>query len=136
MKRILACAMALLLASAASAQELRVQVVDADSGQPIANVKVVRWASQWQPRILLPPGKFWFSEGGATSNADGLATISKTARDDWYKLETEGYDGGTLKREWGQYKFVRMGQSVGTKPAEKSGIVVVPLKKKSDRSSN
>ena len=63
MRTVVTLGLVLVLAGAAQAKGLRFLVVDAQSGAPIAGATVERWASQWQPRILLPPGN---SQGDAT----------------------------------------------------------------------
>ena len=80
MRMGIACSLVMVLAGLAQAQGLRVCVMDAEPSKPIAGATVERWASQWQPRILRSPGKFWFPEGRSATDAGGLAAINKVAQ--------------------------------------------------------
>jgi len=119
----------LVLIGAAEAKELRFRIVDADSGEPVANIKIKQFVSMWQPRILLPPGRFWFPNGVAATDASGFASIENRHSDDVYYLDGQGYESGRVTRNWFKYKF-----SSGTKDpysplAEVSGVIVVPLRR-------
>jgi hypothetical protein len=128
MKWALVLSLVLVSTGLVQAQGLHIRIVDADSGKPVVGATVERWASEWQPRILLPPGKFWFPKKELTVDMDGGVTIDKVARDDWYAVKAAGYEDGTVKRVWGKYQFA---PKSGGKPLElvmESGVVVVRLK--------
>jgi hypothetical protein len=129
MKSTLVCSLVLALAGAAHAGGIQLRVVDAESGKPIRGAAVERWASEWQPRILRPPGRFWFPGGRAATDAKGRAAIDKTARDDWYAIEAEGYEKGRVERAGSKFRFT---PRAGSKPREltaEAGVLVVPLKR-------
>ena len=132
MRRFLALCLAIGLATEAQSKDLKFRVEDADSGKPIENVKATRWASTWQPRILLPPGKFWFPNGGTLlTDDDGSVGFTKHDSDDWYHFEAEGYQEGRVKRLWFQYSLSSGSESKRRDLVEKAGQFIVPMKKRS-----
>ena len=136
MKSIAVCALSLVLASSARADGLTIRVVDAETGKHIAGVMVERWASQWQPRILKLPGRFWFPEKGVATDAEGRVVIDKIAGDDRYSFETEGYENGWVTPGWDGFKLAGRAGGKPTDLAKQSGVLVVPLrpnKPKGDR---
>jgi hypothetical protein len=137
MRWAIGCVLVLFLAGASQAQGLQIRVVDADSGKPIDGVMVERWASQWQPRIMRVPGKFWFPEKGIATDSDGLVTINKTAWDDWYEIKLAKYEEGSVKRDKGKYRFTPGGTGCDARELnEQSGIVVVTLRPNSSKPVN
>ncbi len=117
----------LVMAGAAQAEGLRFRIVDARSGAPIAGATVERYASQWQPRILSLPGKFWFPEGSRTTDSGGFATLAKVARDDWYLIHAEGFEEGAAARNWFKFQFTPKGGGTPRDLIEQAGTLVVPL---------
>ncbi len=112
------------------AKELRFRIVDADSGKPLVSAKVTRWASRWQPRILMPPGKFWFPEGTFATDADGLVSIEKHAWDDRYLFKADGYEDAFVKKSWFKYTIFGNSEDSQTDVREQAGILLIPLCKK------
>ncbi len=127
MRSALTVLLVLAIAGTARTEWLRVRVVDAESGKPVRGVQIKRWASQWQPRILMLPGKFWFPEGSVATDAKGTATIDNTARDDWYALEAVGYETGRIERSWGKYQFLPQASKMPHRLMTREGWLVVPL---------
>ncbi|MCC6417497.1 MAG: ISAs1 family transposase [Gemmataceae bacterium] len=128
MRSVLVFSLLLLLAGATQAKGLRFRVVDASSGAPIAGATIERWASQWQPRILLPPGKFWFPAGKLTTDAEGFAFLEVVARDDWYAIKAGGYEEGSVARSWFKFQFTARAGGSPRDMVEQSGALVVPLR--------
>ena len=112
----------------APAQGLRICVVDAESGKPVTGAKVKRWASQWQPRVLRPPGKFWFPEKEVATDADGRVTIDTVVGDDWYAVKAEGYEEGSVEKVRGKYQFTARPGGRPRQLTVESGVVTLPLK--------
>jgi hypothetical protein len=118
--------------AAVQAEELRFRVVDAVSGAPIANVEVKRLASQWQPRILLLPGKFWFPREEAATDASGVTSFKEFASDDHFSFNAAGYEPGAVNKSWFKYRF-RSGTGPASEVAERSGALVIPMRWNSDK---
>lgn len=135
MRMVFSLGLVLVLAGAVHAGGLRFRLVDAMSGKPIAGATVERWASQWQPRILLPPGRFWFPAGRHTTDADGYASLEKVARDDGYAISAKGYEEGSVTRGWFKYQFTARSGSTPQDLVEQAGVLVIPLKPSSMKSS-
>jgi hypothetical protein len=114
---------------AADPKGLRVRVVDAVTGKPVPGATVERWASQWQPRILALPAKFWFPAGkGVAADADGYAALEKTAGDDRYYVRADGYEQGFVVRRGSKFELAD-GQDGKPRPlAPEGGVLVVPLR--------
>ena len=88
-----------------------------------------RWASQWQPRILLPPGKFWVPEGRGMTDRGGFTALEKMAGDDHYYIKAEGYVVGFMTRSWFKYRLSDMEDGAAREVLEQSGALVVPLRR-------
>jgi hypothetical protein len=129
MRTVLSLGLVLVLAGAVQTKGLRFLVVDAQSGAPIAGATVERWASQWQPRILLPPGKFWFPEGRGMTDRGGFTALEKMAGDDHYYIKAEGYVVGFMTRSWFKYRLSDMEDGAAREVLEQSGALVVPLRR-------
>lgn len=112
-----------------AADERRFCVVDADSGQAVSGAKITRFASQWQPRILLPPGKFWFPGGERTTDASGLVTFYEVAWDDRYYIEATGYERATVTQDCFRWKVRSESSQNKATVLSKDGCCVVPLQK-------
>lgn len=136
MRSGIVCSLILALVGAAQAQGLRMRVVDAESGKPLARTTVKRWASQWQPRILQLPGKFWFPGKEVTADAEGRVTINKVAGDDWYAIKAVGYEEGNVARSQGKYRFTPQSGGTSRELAAQSGVVIVPLRRSSPKSDD
>lgn len=128
--------MVLACSSLAQAQGLRIDVVDAETVRPVGGAAVTRWASQWQPRILLPPGKFWFPETAVATDAGGRVTIAKVAGDDWYAVKVEGYEEGYVEKARDRYQFTARSGGRARNLAERSGAVILPLKRSDSTPAN
>jgi hypothetical protein len=128
MRWVIGCGSLFLLAGASQAQGLQIRVVDANTNKPVDGVMVERWASQWQPRVMRVPGKFWFPEKGIVTDTEGLVAINKTAWDDWYAIKPAKYEEGSVKRDMGKFRFTPMSGGDPMELTEESGIVVVRLR--------
>jgi hypothetical protein len=128
MRTVITLGLFLALAGAVRANGLQFRVVDTRSGAPIAGATVERWASQWQPRLLQLPGKFWFPEGKGTTDPDGFASLEKVAGDDVYYIKAEGYDVGIITRSWFKFRLSNRSESASREVTAQSGALIVPLR--------
>jgi len=120
----------ILFASAggwARGDELRLCVTDADSGKPVEGATVERWASEWQPRILRLPAKFWFPQKAVTVNAEGGVTLKTVAGDDWYAVKADGFERVKVERVGDKYQTVPRGEEKPRALVVKDGVVIIPL---------
>jgi predicted amidohydrolase len=130
MARVLAVLVLVGWSSAAGAQGLQFLVVDAESRTPLPDVKVTRFACMWQPRILLPPGRFWFPAHSFSTNPKGEVRFETYAGDDHYLCELDGHESAGVERQWFRWKAHSEPEGAYTNLAQSGGRYVVPLRKK------
>ena len=101
MRRLLAIVTVLLAAGGAGAKDLPFLVVDADTGEPLAGVKVSQRAQMWQPGTvpIIVRGPFG-NLTKKTTDAAGTVTFRVSAGDDVYYFEHPGYENAGVFGEW------------------------------------
>jgi hypothetical protein len=61
--------------------------------------------------------------------AEGKVSVEKVARDDWYAIEAEGYEEGSVARTWFKFQFTPRSGGSPRDVAEQSGVLVVLLQR-------
>jgi hypothetical protein len=119
-------AMLLLLGAACEAREIKLHVVDADSGAPLVGVKVTRFYCEYMPFDFLIPKSCWTAMETVYSDAAGCARIEKPAGSDYFFVVAEGYCPVAVCKKWFHYEVLDENHQGPTAECV-DGAYVIPL---------
>lgn len=115
-------------------RDLAFRVVDAETGDPIPDVKMSLDYSSWQPDA---PGLLWSKfrfkdlDNAVMTDTEGMAQRSDVSPDRYVYFEKAGYCNATIDRRWPSIRIRQSGEnrSETVRGEEVDGVIQVPLKR-------